>query len=58
MDSITVSNIIDEINQLYNIEVNPSILFEYETLEEVIEYILEEYGKSVAGYYRDSLTTQ
>ncbi len=51
LDSVTLTNLVNNVNSFYNIEINPAVFFEYSTIESFSQYLLEEYGEQFKSFY-------
>lgn len=47
-DSIKLTNFGNEINRRFDIEITPAIFFEYNSVEAISEYLIEEYPRELA----------
>ncbi len=50
-DSITFTQFSNKINDIYKISINPSIFFEYQTLQSFSKYIIESYNDTLHEFY-------
>jgi len=56
-DSLSLKELGNEIGHLYQIEMPPTVFFEYSTLEGLRKFILEEFGDEVKAFYELSSNT-
>ncbi len=54
-DSISLTELINKINEAYDFELMPAIFFEYSSIDSFADYLCEEHKALLADYYRDSL---
>lgn len=52
MDSITITRIIHHINQFYGINISPEMLIDMENINDITQYLIRQYGKTIEEYYR------
>ncbi|OYO41288.1 hypothetical protein CG709_21275 [Lachnotalea glycerini] len=50
LDSITLNEFAEMMNQKLNIDINSTLLFEYPTMKEISEYLLAEYKERIEAY--------
>ncbi|WP_181899167.1 SDR family NAD(P)-dependent oxidoreductase [Lachnotalea glycerini] len=50
LDSITLNEFTEMMNQKLNIDINSTLLFEYPTMKEISEYLLAEYKERIEAY--------
>ncbi|NQZ10332.1 MAG: thioester reductase domain-containing protein [Algicola sp.] len=48
-DSIVIVSFINQLNKLYQLDLSPTLLFKYSTLNSLLTYLLEEHGASLTG---------
>jgi polyketide synthase PksN len=51
-DSVSFTKLVNQLNQLFNINLTPAILFEYPTLDQLATYLLAEYPGQLAKHYQ------
>ncbi len=56
-DSITFTQFSNKINDLYKININPSIFFEYQTLQSFSKCIIESYSDKLHEFYGTTINT-
>jgi 3-oxoacyl-(acyl-carrier-protein) synthase/acyl carrier protein len=54
-DSISNTEFTNAINSTFNIDVTPVLFFEYETLQQISEFICNEYQSVIKSYYQNSI---
>ena len=52
MDSISFSSIVNKTNKLYNIEIQPTLMFEFLTLEKFAEYLSSHHANKITTHYQ------
>ncbi len=58
MDSISFTTLANQINQRYQLELTPAILFEYKTLSEFSRYLIENHLSTVLKVHVDAKTRE
>ncbi len=53
-DSISLTEFGARLTDFYSIEVTPAIFFEYNTIEKLVEYFIENHREVVSGFYGES----
>jgi len=54
-DSISLTELVNKINEEYNLEIMPSIFFEHPSIDSFSGYLCGEYKDNFVRYYQDSL---
>ncbi|UCH94145.1 MAG: SDR family NAD(P)-dependent oxidoreductase [Candidatus Aminicenantes bacterium] len=54
-DSVTFTEYSSLLNQWYNLEIMPAVLFEHRSLSSLARYLLEAYRDNLVDYYKDRL---
>ncbi|PGD97837.1 SDR family NAD(P)-dependent oxidoreductase [Bacillus wiedmannii] len=52
-DSLSLTDFSNKVNEKFNIDIVPAILFEYSRLDSVVEYLIEEYREQIVQYYTE-----
>lgn len=50
-DSISIIELVGELNQYFSIDITPDILFSYSTIEKISQYLLEQYKNEINALY-------
>lgn len=48
ISSIQAIKIVNALQEQFNAEINPAIMFEYETLSELVDYLIEEFDYEIS----------
>ena len=56
-DSVTFTEFTNVINSSLNLDLTPIIFFEQETLEELVDYLLEDFSSELTKHYSDRSST-
>ncbi|QFQ28662.1 SDR family NAD(P)-dependent oxidoreductase (plasmid) [Bacillus thuringiensis] len=50
-DSITFTQMTNKLNQLYNLELSPTLFFEYPTIQQYVTFLISEYSDHLTSFF-------
>ncbi len=56
-DSISLTELVNQINTRYDLEIMPAVFFEYPSIKAFTTFLCQEYRDTFVRYYQDSLKT-
>ncbi|PKM52638.1 MAG: hypothetical protein CVV02_00440 [Firmicutes bacterium HGW-Firmicutes-7] len=56
-DSITFTDFSNQLNEKYEINIMPSIFYEYSTLASFVKFVVGQYNKAISSYYNQTVSS-